>query len=1211
MSSYVLKMRHVWKWIFCYQIWIIISIQYSLYLDVDTENNNNIYNNYLRRERRSERTTVTRNGNRHRVNYLALALLDNIMDEEKFIEDEDLSTVSIEDVPYIDYMTVHRFTFHSEENQAISSSSSFSAPFLNDIHNAPLKGISLPFKEVKKIIHFDALGEDYQSRRKSNLISSSCWHQYWLTDMGLFHVVCNMKNQKCDFFPFLDEKMNGLSKILTSKETTMNTGDTAQLVLLPWEVVENGSNLLVFSTGGIFECSYKSLTCTLLQTFFSSISVDKNGKNSPGYDQKTIDETSPSLTNVTSVIIYPSFEEGDEEEDNFQVDSREKHKVSTSKSRAIYHVGTSNGIYSFDYSSLHLEAIDHNIVPGPIQNLAWEREERNGEDVKVLVASRFDRIFFGYETCEDLGKDFKEDKERNILKGCNQKGESFEWEHEWIGYMFDDMILNTVPSYAYHKVQVSEESKYRYKNKQNFQHGQEKTIYDGLSYHMNKYGINTRTKYNGLIDRLNGMAGLPYANFTTIAQYDGQTSHNDKYKNDIGEMEYNDKNTDGFDLTLNGYNNLLNGYLVSPNEAHFWLGTKDGAVVLVEDISATSYLQNEEERQSSRSRVRKDPSFYFMNGPRWQQGNEVRSISYGKGMKGNALMLKHNKRDRKQNKRENKVRKGEDTDDIKERLLLIVERSQNLIWLIDDKGISLINALFWTLEDKALYLQASLIPRHQHHGLVQEYTLQEIGNPASGHPTGEPGDNDGLWTSAYVSSAALQYAVTQDSLALNHMLEGFSALEFLQTCTGIPGYPARSFANESDLTISSTTSKNTISDRMIPCPNNKGWYYVGDESSDELCGHFMAFTVLHSVLLQSEESDTVKSMNWKKEIERVKAAGDKLLGNLLRNNYQLVGETGNTTTWGHWEPEYLNDNWRGAQERNLNSLEILSWLMAMKKIAEQHNDIQLVEKYSKSLHYLIYENNYLENILNGKNTAITDINHSDDELGFFAYYTLLFSEDFFHKKRGPKPTTDYEKNVHQDEKKNEQLDMENYMIENLDISLTQWFNSIAGQKSCLYYSIYSKWLSTQRSDTYDQIQEYIKIARKDLQTFQISWVNWPVILEERNDVLYNPDCPMKTVTEDEDDGSKKILNQPDEQMGKMIRVWNTKGQRSKTSMTMQNIGSKGGYSYAIQNLPVRETSAQRWNKNPYDMVAGNMQTEHDPTEFLFVYWLMRYHGLIH
>ena len=104
---------------------------------------------------------------------------------------------------------------------------------------------------------------------------------------------------------------------------------------------------------------------------------------------------------------------------------------------------------------------------------------------------------------------------------------------------------------------------------------------------------------------------------------------------------------------------------------------------------------------------------------------------------------------------------------------------------------------------------------------------------------------------------------------------------------------------------------------------------------------------------------------------------------------------------------------------------------------------------------------------------------------------------------------------------------------------------------------------------------------------------------------------MKIVTEDEDDGSKKILNQPDEQMGKLTRVWNTNVKGSKSSMGMQNIGSKGGYSYTIQNLPVRETSAARWNKNPYDIVGGNMGTEYDPTEFLFVYWLMRYHKLLY
>jgi hypothetical protein len=109
---------------------------------------------------------------------------------------------------------------------------------------------------------------------------------------------------------------------------------------------------------------------------------------------------------------------------------------------------------------------------------------------------------------------------------------------------------------------------------------------------------------------------------------------------------------------------------------------------------------------------------------------------------------------------------------------------------------------------------------------------------------------------------------------------------------------------------------------------------------------------------------------------------------IIRNNYTLVDHTGRKTRWGIWSPELINHDPFYAGLRPLNSLEILAYL----KVAER---ITGDRKYGLAADGLIRDHHYLLNGLlmrSGAGANWPDINHSDDELLYLAYYPLLSLE---------------------------------------------------------------------------------------------------------------------------------------------------------------------------------------------------------------------------
>ena len=190
----------------------------------------------------------------------------------------------------------------------------------------------------------------------------------------------------------------------------------------------------------------------------------------------------------------------------------------------------------------------------------------------------------------------------------------------------------------------------------------------------------------------------------------------------------------------------------------------------------------------------------------------------------------------------------------------------------------------------------------------------------------------------------LRFQATGNGEAKENALRSVQALLRLVSVTGIPGFPARAVVREGERVLQSDPGAN-----WVPSPVEKGVFYKGDTSSDEIAGHYLAWRLA---------SETVASPELKQEIAETCRA---VTNHILDHDYTLVGPNGKRTSWGVWSPKFLNEDPEWRWERGLNSLQILSHLKVAITLC---GDSRFEEAYRS----LVEEHGYAQNTLEQKVT---------------------------------------------------------------------------------------------------------------------------------------------------------------------------------------------------------------------------------------------------
>lgn len=284
----------------------------------------------------------------------------------------------------------------------------------------------------------------------------------------------------------------------------------------------------------------------------------------------------------------------------------------------------------------------------------------------------------------------------------------------------------------------------------------------------------------------------------------------------------------------------------------------------------------------------------------------------------------------------------------------------SVAWFATPAGLGAIRTVTTTLLERANAIEKRVNERHRRLGLVAECEL-DPNDPAA--YTISDFDNDGLWTAYHVAAMALCYGATQDPAAKESARTGMHALYMLQDASGTPGLVARSVL---PLEVGKTKGAQW---RLTP---DGSMYWKSDTSSDEIDGHYLAFYTYWEHIAKNDPEERDRC------IQQVRELTDYIVD----NNYQLIDWDGERTSWGFWNPENLNDNPVHYLENGLNSLQILSFLKVAHYVTGD-------AKYAEHYDHLIREHGYLNNILLTKKVFPDINNHSDDQLGYVAWYPIL------------------------------------------------------------------------------------------------------------------------------------------------------------------------------------------------------------------------------
>ena len=215
----------------------------------------------------------------------------------------------------------------------------------------------------------------------------------------------------------------------------------------------------------------------------------------------------------------------------------------------------------------------------------------------------------------------------------------------------------------------------------------------------------------------------------------------------------------------------------------------------------------------------------------------------------------------------------------------------------------------------------------------------------------------------YVAAECFRYKVTGERDARDNARQGINALMRLESITGIPGFPARTFVKVGEGPLPTDGEWHDTPD--------KAWRWKGDTSSDEIVGHYFAYSVYYDLLADASEKPALR------------AVVDRITTHILDHDYRLIGPDGRPTRWGWWGPDAV---WRDADETGLRALQILSHLRVAMHLTES---AQNRSKYQAAYKDLIRSHKYHRLTRYQKIAVPGHVNHSDDELAFLSFYPLL------------------------------------------------------------------------------------------------------------------------------------------------------------------------------------------------------------------------------
>ena len=308
----------------------------------------------------------------------------------------------------------------------------------------------------------------------------------------------------------------------------------------------------------------------------------------------------------------------------------------------------------------------------------------------------------------------------------------------------------------------------------------------------------------------------------------------------------------------------------------------------------------------------------------------------------------------------------------------IVAATDGSAYILTAKSLTHLFTRRMTLREKAQHYDAIVQARHIRHGAVTGCNLRDASDFDSWYMTDN--DNDGLWTSFYLTAKCFEYAATRDSEARRIAKRHFDFLHRLVTINGIPGFVSRSIRPSKDSPGGHEEYHYGGEGEWHESTVEPGWQWKADTSSDELSGHFFAWGVYYDHVAKGDPA----------EEKRVQELVRGVVNHIIDHDFTLTDVDGHPTRWAIYSPRLLNGDLLWSDQVAFNALGILAHLKVAIHICgdQKFKDAyqMLIDKWGYSVKAM-----YAKEML--PNTPGAAVNHSDDEMAWLEYYHLLLYPD--------------------------------------------------------------------------------------------------------------------------------------------------------------------------------------------------------------------------
>lgn len=281
-------------------------------------------------------------------------------------------------------------------------------------------------------------------------------------------------------------------------------------------------------------------------------------------------------------------------------------------------------------------------------------------------------------------------------------------------------------------------------------------------------------------------------------------------------------------------------------------------------------------------------------------------------------------------------------------------------------GLASVTAQRMTLEQKLEPFVERIVARHDRDGAVADSHLTSKGDLSTNIPWDS--DNDGGWTCYWILAECFRYKVTGDPAAKAHFDKSLDRMLSFRTLTGTDYFVARSVIRKQGCQLDDCDDPDD--GEWFASPDGE-WWVKGDTSNDEVTSHM--FMMGHAYDLCADEDQR----------RRIREHVDGIGGGIVDHGYQLVDVDGKVTTYGQFDPAYVNDSFEGQYgdggHRSAQMIAILD--LAYYMTGKQ--------KYLDAEHGLIDEHHYDQNIVHESEYPFRAGSGDGDELVTQAFFILL------------------------------------------------------------------------------------------------------------------------------------------------------------------------------------------------------------------------------